>query len=181
MRWYKIWYLRINDTDHMKDITCRTEENTYVLMKDTDLEDMYCEAAPMEAEEHPLTSSGCSCLSISWWGWISIQLRTNPCIPLQVNYFSQLFLVASVCKVCISGQYQIEHYGYLEQKHFQFSRLSIEFIIKILFLAFSYWFLCGGCNLSPLAKLKKSNNNSDTWHICVRTSVKSVIAKTKNI
>ena len=51
MRWYKIWYLRINDTDHMKDITCRTEENTDVLMKDTDLEDMYCEAAPIEAEE----------------------------------------------------------------------------------------------------------------------------------
>ena len=33
--------------------------------------------------------------------------------PLQVNYFSQLFLVVPVCKVCISGQYQIEHNGYL--------------------------------------------------------------------
>ena len=33
--------------------------------------------------------------------------------PLQVNYFSQLFLVASVCKVCISGQYQIEHNEHL--------------------------------------------------------------------
>ena len=65
MRWYKIWYLRVNDTDHMKDITCRTEDNTDVLMKDTDLEDMYCEAVPMEAEE--ITSSaGSSCLSISW-------------------------------------------------------------------------------------------------------------------
>ena len=64
MRWYKMWYLKINETDHMKDITCRTEENTDVLMKDTDLEDMYCEAAPLEAEE--VTSRSSSLLSVSW-------------------------------------------------------------------------------------------------------------------
>ena len=64
MRWYKMWYLKINETDHMKDITCRTEDGTDVLMKDTDLEDTYCEAAPLEAEE--ITSSGSSLLSESW-------------------------------------------------------------------------------------------------------------------
>ena len=64
MRWYKMWYLKINETDHMKDITCRTEEGTDVLMKDTDLEDMYCEAVPLEAEE--VTSGGSSLLSVSW-------------------------------------------------------------------------------------------------------------------
>ena len=64
MRWYKMWYLKINETDHMKDITCRTEDGTDVLMKDTDLEDTYCEAAPLEAEE--VTSSDSSLLSESW-------------------------------------------------------------------------------------------------------------------
>ena len=48
----------------MKDITCRTEDGTDVLMKDTDLEDTYCEAAPLEAEE--ITSSSSSLSSESW-------------------------------------------------------------------------------------------------------------------
>ena len=43
MKWYKTWYETVNDTDHMKDITCRSEDGTDVLMKEVDLEDMYCE------------------------------------------------------------------------------------------------------------------------------------------
>jgi len=43
MRWYRKWYFTVNDTDHMKDITCRSEDGTDVLMKEVDLEDMYCE------------------------------------------------------------------------------------------------------------------------------------------
>ena len=43
MRWYRKWYFTVNDTDHMKDITCRSEDGEDVLMKEVDLEDMYCE------------------------------------------------------------------------------------------------------------------------------------------
>ena len=43
MRWYRKWYFTVNDTDHMKDITCRSEDGSDVLMKEVDLEDMYCE------------------------------------------------------------------------------------------------------------------------------------------
>ena len=66
MRWYKMWYLRINETDHMKDITCRTDEGEDVLMKDTDLEDMYCEAVSLEPEEITSYAVRSSLLSISW-------------------------------------------------------------------------------------------------------------------
>ena len=42
MRWYRKWYLNVNDTDHMKDITCRAEDGSDVLMREVSLEDMYC-------------------------------------------------------------------------------------------------------------------------------------------
>jgi len=42
MRWYRKWYLNVNDTDHMRDITCNKEDGTNVLMKNVSLDDMYC-------------------------------------------------------------------------------------------------------------------------------------------
>ena len=42
MKWYKTWYETVNDTDHMKDITCRGEDGEDHLMKNVSLEEMYC-------------------------------------------------------------------------------------------------------------------------------------------
>ena len=42
MKWYKTWYETVNDTDHMKDISCRGEDGEDYLMKNVSLEVMYC-------------------------------------------------------------------------------------------------------------------------------------------
>ena len=46
MKWYKTWYETVNDTDHMKDITCRGEDGEDHLMKNVSLEEMYCSLEP---------------------------------------------------------------------------------------------------------------------------------------
>ena len=48
MKWYKTWYETVNDTDHMKDITCRGEDGEDHMMKNVSLEDMYC--LPLEPD-----------------------------------------------------------------------------------------------------------------------------------
>ena len=48
MKWYKTWYETVNDTDHMKDITCRGEDGEDHMMKNVSLEDMYC--MPLEPD-----------------------------------------------------------------------------------------------------------------------------------
>ena len=42
MKWYKTWYETVNDTDHMKDITCSGQDGEEHLMKNVSLEEMYC-------------------------------------------------------------------------------------------------------------------------------------------
>jgi len=50
MKWYKSWWMseyQIVDTDHIKDITCKdVEDGKEHLMKDVNLEHMYCVTAP---------------------------------------------------------------------------------------------------------------------------------------
>jgi len=47
MKWYKKWYISdIVDTDHIKDITCKDDDGEEHLMKDVNLEHMFCVTAP---------------------------------------------------------------------------------------------------------------------------------------
>jgi len=61
MKWYKKWWLgewQAVDTDHIKDITCRDPtDNKEHLMKDVDLEHMYC-LVEKEEEEPDDVSNG---------------------------------------------------------------------------------------------------------------------------
>ena len=59
MKWYKTWYETVNDTDHMKDITCRGEDGEEHLMKNVSLEEMYCaDLDPDQPDYSNMTASG---------------------------------------------------------------------------------------------------------------------------
>ena len=53
MKWYKTWWMsEVVDTDHIKDITCTDVDGREEhLMKDVNLEDMFCVDSEQVAEE----------------------------------------------------------------------------------------------------------------------------------
>jgi len=69
MRWYKKWYFKVNETDHMRDITCVSDDGEDILMKNVDLEDMYCTSAELlETDEDYSSDNGttsAACLLLS--------------------------------------------------------------------------------------------------------------------
>ena len=62
MKWYKAWWMseyQSVDTDHIKDITCKdVDDGKEHLMKDVNLEHMYCvQASPDGPEDLALSSA----------------------------------------------------------------------------------------------------------------------------
>ena len=55
MKWYKKWWMseyQSVDTDHIKDITCKdVDDGKEHLMKDVNLEHMYCVTPPPEGHD----------------------------------------------------------------------------------------------------------------------------------
>lgn len=66
MRWYRKWYLNVNDTDHMKDITCRAEDGSDVLMREVSLEDMYCPLATPQPEYEDQYGDTSASSNVKW-------------------------------------------------------------------------------------------------------------------
>ena len=102
---------------------------------------------------------------------ISIQPRTNPCIPYKLITFHNFSLSFFVCTLVqgISGQCQTKHNWYLCRKFYNVHIIS----------AFSCFSLWGGCSL--LTKWKKSNNNSDTWQTQGRCHLKMSLLNPKEL